>query len=416
MYDLIQKFIVSLALGALIGIEREKTQQEQKIRDIAGIRTFMIITLMGTISAYLSSLYTESILIVIIPCFTLFILLGYYLSSTTKKEIGLTTELSAFTAFLIGVLIYVSPKEIPILLTIAVTLLLSFRFHLHYFVRQLKHKEFFDTIKFIIIAFVILPLLPDEYFGPFNAFNPHQIWLMVVFVSGLSYIGYVFMKFKGPKQGIELTGLLGGLVSSTPLVTSMASESKQKSKNINPFIFASILASSTMFLRMIVEVFILNSELIPLLLIPLISMASIGFVWVILLWNNKQDIDVDLELKSPFTLKPALTFGIIFGVIIFITKSAQTYFGSAGLYITSFLSGLADVDAVTISISNFAKQGLSKNIAVTAISLAAVANTLTKIFLAYFFGSKKFFKKTSFILGIMVVVGIMLTIFINLYI
>ncbi|MBN2422721.1 DUF4010 domain-containing protein [Candidatus Woesearchaeota archaeon] len=413
MYEIIQRFLISLALGALIGIEREKTQQARKQRDIAGIRTFMIISLLGTITAYLSSIYSQWILIIGTLCFSLFILTGYYLSSVMKKDIGLTTELSAIVAFLIGVLVFVTPREIPIILTIAVTLILSFRIPLHHFVRQLKRKEFYDTIKFIIVAFVILPLLPNQYFGPYNAFNPYEIWLMVVFVSGISFVGYILMKYIGARQGIELTGLMGGLVSSTPVVTSMASKSRQKDIIVlKPFIFASVLASSTMFLRMLFEVSILNNELIPGLLLPLLSMSAIGYVWTIILWKEKKEVDTMINLESPFRLKPAITFGLIFGIIIFITKFAQSYLGATGIYITSFISGFADVDAVTISMSRFAQQGLSTKVAVISITLAACANTLTKLFIARFFGSKEFFRTISFVFGVMVFVGIILLFFI----
>lgn len=414
MYEIIYRFMISIALGVLIGIEREKTQQSMKVTGIGGIRTFMIITLMGAISAYFAELFSFWVLVVVIFCFSLFILVGYYLTSIKTKEIGLTTELSAITAFLIGVMVYVAPLELPILVTIAVTLILSFRLYLHKFVMNLKQNEFYDTIKFIIVAFIVLPLLPNKYFGPFETFNPYQIWLMVVFVSWISFVGYVLLKIFGTKKGIELTGFLGGLVSSTPVVTSMASKSKDKASNSpGPFVIAAVLASSIMFLRMLFEVYVLNPEILPVLIIPILSMAGVGFLWAGLLWRGSKDSDEEIEVRSPFMLAPAITFGLIFGVIIFLTKYAQHTFGDTGVYITSFISGLADVDAVTISMASFAKEGLSNTVAATSITLAAIANTITKLFISYFFGSKRFFKAISIVLGAMVLVGVVIVLFLQ---
>jgi uncharacterized membrane protein (DUF4010 family) len=194
----------------------------------------------------------------------------------------------------------------------------------------------------------------------------------------------------------------------------MSSKTRSKQiKIIEPLVFASVLASSTMFLRVLFEVFVLNNELIPVLVIPLILMSAIGFVWVIMFWKSKEEVSAKIDLKSPFTLKPALTFGIIFAIIIFITKFAERYFGSSGIYVSSFLSGLADVDAVTISMSKFAKTEISNMVAINSIVIACIANTLTKLFISYFFGSKKFFKKISFILGLIILIGITLLIFIQ---
>jgi uncharacterized membrane protein (DUF4010 family) len=276
LLELFYKFFLSLALGALIGIEREKSQQHHKGTDFAGVRTFMLITFFGAMSAYLSSIYYDWLLAVTLVSFVIVILAGYILSSYFNKDIGMTTELSAIIAFIIGIFVFTTSQEVPILLTIVITLILSFKSHLHQFVYKLKSTEFFDTIKFVLIAFVILPLLkPIQPFGPFNAINLYEIWLMVVFVSGLSYIGYILIKTFGSSSGTVLTGLLGGILSSTAVVTSLANKSKEQ-EQVMTLVAASAIASSTMFIRVLIEVSILKLSLIEKLAFPMVLLALAG--------------------------------------------------------------------------------------------------------------------------------------------
>ncbi len=407
MLQLFYKFFLSLVLGALIGIEREKSQQRHEGTDFAGIRTFMIISFFGTITAYLASLYYDWLLAVIIGCFIALLMAGYILSSIFNKNIGMTTELSAVISFIIGILVFTAPQEIPILLTIVIALLLSFKSHLHKFVYQLKLSEFFDTIKFLLIAFVVLPLLkPIEPFGPFNAINLYEIWLMVVFVSTISYVGYILMKAFGSSRGTLVTGLLGGILSSTAVVTSLASNTKEKQVSITPAVAAAALASATMFVRVLIEVSILNFGLIEKLAMPMMLMATACFISVSILWKKNKVTDTELDISSPLKLKPALKFGFFYGFILLISNIFNAYFGTKGLLIAGLISGLADVDAITIYVAR--NTAIATPVAVLAVTIAATVNTIVKVIIAKIFGNDKFGSKLMKVLAPAIITGLIL--------
>ena len=401
------KFFLAIALGALMGLEREKHQKAHHGKDFAGMRTFMLITFLGSLTAYLASFYFDWLLAIIITCFIIVILVGYIMSSLINKQVGMTTELSAIIAFVIGIFTFTTSQEIPILLTIVTTLILSFKSPLHEFAYKLKNKEYLDTIKFVLIAFVILPLLkPIESFGPFNSINLYEIWLMVVFVSSISYIAYILIRLFGSQSGTFLTGILGGMLSSTATVTSLANKSKQY-HNTTPLVAAAALACSTMFIRVIIEVSILNIAIIERLAFPMVLLTLAGYIGVSVLWKkSSHDLDTDIEYTSPFMLRPALKFGLFYGFILFLSKGFSLYFGSKGLFIAAVISGLADVDAITIYVAR--NSALSVNMGVSAIILAAVTNTIVKLFIAKSFGKKEYGNNLIKVLSPAVIIGIIL--------
>ncbi len=405
--DLILKFLISFAIGALIGTERERKQSE--IKEFAGIRTFMLIAVFGTVSAFISSFYPNFLIIAFIGL-TALIGLSYVATTRENGDIGITTEVAAFLTFALGALCYTDDgvRIVPIL-AIIITTLLAIKPYLHTFARKISQKEINNTLKFLIVAFVILPLLPDQTYGPLNVFNPYQIWLVVVFISGISFAGYILMKFIGAERGISATGIIGGLVSSTAVTTAMAARVKESDFIIRAAVFATVVASSMMFLRVLFEVFVINTSLTPLLILPMLSMGLLGIGLGFLAWKmtKVREVGEDLKLKNPFSLRPALIFGLLFIGILFASKIAEIYFGSSGLYITSIISGVADVDAITISMAILAKNTISPDVAVTAITLAAISNTIVKFFIAMFFGTRKFGYLIGVIFAVIITVGIL---------
>ncbi|NTV24287.1 MAG: MgtC/SapB family protein [Nanoarchaeota archaeon] len=385
---LFYKFFLALSLGALIGVEREKSQQHHQGTDFAGIRTFMLLSMLGATAAYISSLFFDWILAVILVCVVIVILAGYVISSLLNKHAGMTTELSAILAFTIGILCIGATPELPITLAIVTTMILSFKQHLHQFVYNLKSEEFFDTLKFILIAFVVLPLLKNiEPFGPYDSINLYEIWLMVVFVSGFSFVGYILMKHFGSKKGVLLTGMLGGILSSTAVVTMLASKSKEDEKNSRAYVTASAVACATMFLRLLVEMTILNISIIEKLAFPVILISIAGYLAVSLLWK-KESVDASLTFKSPLMLEPALKFGLFYGLVQVAANISAAFLGSKGLLVAALISGVADVDAVAIYVARSSYATLP--VGIMAIILAGTINTVTKIFIGRVFGSSEF--------------------------
>jgi uncharacterized membrane protein (DUF4010 family) len=408
-FQVIYSFFLAIALGALIGVEREKSHQQHKGTDFAGIRTFMLITFFGAMAAYLASLYYSWLLAILIVCFVIVVVAAYVLSSYFNKEVGMTTGLSSIIAFVIGILVFTTPIEIPILLTISVTLILSFKSILHQFVYNLKSNEFFDTLKFLVIAFVILPLLKHiGSFGPYNAINLYEIWLMVVFVSGLSYVGYILIKVFGSKKGTLLTGFLGGILSSTAVVISLAGKSKEEQGNSTAYVVAAAIACSTMFIRVLIEVSILNFSMIEKLAFPMVLLAMIGYMAVSILWKRSAKTETHLSFSSPLMVSTALKFGFFYGFITILSNvlSSPEILGSKGLLVAALVSGLADVDAITIYVARTA--GLDLTLGITAIVLAATVNTAVKIFIARSFGSSEFGGKLMKVMLPIVVGGLIL--------
>ena len=407
---LILKFLIALALGALIGIERERKKEGT---EFAGVRTFILIAILGTLSAYLSQDFPYFWMVSFAG---LVVLVGLSYLVTTRKndDVGITTEIAAFLTFVLGMLCFTDEGMLlaPIF-AIIVTTLLAIKPHLHRFAHRVSEKELINTLKFLIIAFVILPLLPDEVIGPLAVFNPFQIWLMVVFISAISFTGYILMKFIGPERGLGVTGIVGGLVSSTAVATSMAARVKESGILMKAAVFATVVASSMMFLRMLFEVSVINPALLPQLSAPMMVMGVLGIILGIVVWKRTEvrHMDADLKLDNPFSLKPALIFGALFLTILFLSKIANIYLGSSGVYLASIISGVADVDAITISMALLAPDTISNNTAVTSITLAAISNTVFKFLITLFLGTRKFGRNIGIIFLVIILAGLV-TIFV----
>ncbi|NYB52029.1 MAG: MgtC/SapB family protein [Methanobacteriaceae archaeon] len=404
------KFLISLALGALIGIERERKQEGA---EFAGMRTFIFIAILGTISAYVSQFFPY---FWIVAFAGLVVLVGLSYLVTTRKDgdVGITTEVVALLTFGLGVICFTDEGlQIAPIFAIIITALLAFKPQLHKFAHRISEKELINTLKFLIIAFVILPLLPNEVIGPLEVFNPYQIWLMVVFISAISFTGYILMKFIGPEKGLGATGIIGGLVSSTAVVTSMAARVKESELLMKAAVFAAVVASSMMFLRMLFEVSVINPSLLVELSAPMLLMGILGIMLGIIIWKRAdvKHMDSKIKLDNPFSLKPALIFGALFLGVLFLSKVANIYLGSSGVYIASIISGVADVDAITISMALLAPETITNNTAVTAITLAAMSNTVFKFFIALFLGSRKFARNVGLIFLILIMVGVVAIIF-----
>ncbi len=410
--DIVLKFLIALAIGALIGIERERKQVNKS--EFAGIRTFILIAFLGILSAYINNFYPNFLLISFLGIIVL-VGLSYRASTRENGDIGITTEVVALLTFILGALCYTDEGvRLAPIFAIIITVLLAVKSYLHKFVRKISEKELMNTLKFLIIAFVILPLLPDQTMGPLDVFNPYQIWLVVVFISAISYAGYVLMKLIGAERGLGLTGIVGGLVSSTAVTTAMASRVKESEFIIRAAVFATVVASSIMFLRILFEVLVINPDLVPLLMIPMLSMGVLGIGLGVLAWKTTKvkEVGEEIKFKNPFSLRPALLFGVLFLVILFVSKIADIYFGSSGLYAASIISGVADVDAITISMALLAKTTISQEVAVTAITMAAISNTIMKFGIAFFIGTRRFGQIIGVIFAAIITIGLIAVFFI----
>ncbi len=436
---LLENFGLALLLGLIVGIEREFQHQKQKVQDFAGIRTFTIISLFGWLIGFIAQQLGEfQLVLVALSGMIIFLVATYSIVAWKGKGIGATSEISALVVFLTGILVSYNFLLIAVITAILMTTILSYKYTLHKFAQKLAIEEVHAGLKLGIISAVILPLLPNKAYSPLDipmlsniislfpsvygilaetqVFNPFKIWLMVVFICALSTIGYIIIKVIGGKKGIGLIGAIGGLVSSTA-VTSTLSESSKKSKLVYTFAFGIILAWTIMFLRVLFVTSILNKEVFfsSLFTLGLMTLTSAGCALFLYYKRTSQGkkAETAIVFESPFSLLPALKFGLFFGFVLFLTKLLQAFFGSSGLYIASVLSGFADVDAITISMATLASTGeITTSVAVTCITLAVASNTLTKAGIAYLFGGKEFAKKVLLCSAIILAVGLFAIFFI----
>ncbi|MFH1284052.1 MAG: MgtC/SapB family protein [Candidatus Peregrinibacteria bacterium] len=392
-FEIMKQLGIALVLSSLIGLEREQKYQRYGYEAFGGIRTMPLVGMLGAL-AYMLSKYSVWIFVVMTVGFLALLVVSYYMGVRSSKTPGATTEVATMMVYIVGILSATGQILLATSVALAVLLILHSKDTLHRWAGHLKNRELVSTIQFAIIAFVVLPMLPNEYYGPYGFFNPYVVWLMVVFISGISFLSYIAIKLFGARKGIGLTGFLAGLISSTALALSFSSQSKKNKNVVNPYVVAVVVASSAMFFRILLEVAVLNIAILKYVLVPMVSMGVVGIICAVIFWVKKEKPSGKVsgklkELKSPFSLWPAVKFGIFFAVILFFVNFGKAMMGNSGIYITSIVSGFADVDAITVSMANISKNGLPASVAVNAITLAAMTNTLIKGFLFVIFGSRK---------------------------
>jgi uncharacterized membrane protein (DUF4010 family) len=405
------RFAAALLIGALIGLEREFVQQRSGEQEFGGIRTFALMALLGAVAAFLTDQYGPLIFVVVYLGLILLLWASLLASSMRGVEEGITTEVTALLVPLFGAMMIWNQPAVAAALGVITALILALKPRLHGAARRMSAEDLRATLEFSIITAVVLPLLPNESFGPFGVLNPFQIWLFVVFISGIGFLGYVLMKFLGPERGVGITGLLGGLVSSTATTLSFAGRSKTNAGLSTVLAQGILLASCVMFPRVLFEVAVVNPGLVSQVVVPLATMLIAGVIAVYILWRRgRAEEPVDhggVELSNPLRLKTAITFGLVFAVVLVAVEAANEYFGSAGVYVASILAGITDVDSITLSVSNLSLKGLlDERVAAIAIILATIMNTIAKSVMAIVLGTPRLRRLVSRAFGFVVLAGL----------
>ena len=404
--EVLGHLLVGFGLGALVGLERE---QSESGGTFAGSRTFPLFALYGgLVAAFVPSARAVALAVVVVP-----LTVAYAAKIVYEGDVGLTTLVAALLTTLLGAVAMHSDAGAVVAVVVggAVTVLLSVKDPIHAFADRIEKTERIASAKFVLVVLVVLPSLPNRSLDVLYGLNPRFVWLMVVFVTGLGFVAYLLGIVLGPERSIAVTGVVGGFVSSTATTVSMAEKTVQNESLYRVSAFAVVTASVVMFPRALVEVAVVNPRLLVRVAPPLGAMTTVGVLAAgVLYWRTATDETVDPEpMKNPFRLRPALFFGGIFAVVLLVSEHAHGWFGSSGIYVTAFLSGLADVDAMTISLSALAADGtVSERVAATGIVVAAVANTLLKAGLAWLLGTGRLGRLVSIVLGLVVVTGVAL--------
>ncbi|HET90871.1 MAG TPA: MgtC/SapB family protein [Chloroflexi bacterium] len=381
--SLFYRFGAALVIGVLVGLEREYAYGGPDREIFAGARTFALMGLIGCTSAMIADVLDSPWMLAVAFSLVGLLLAVAHAIDAWRGKVGLTTEMSAMLTVLAGALCYWEYLPLAAALAVGTTVLLSLKFETERFVQLITRQDVYATLKFAVITAIVLPVLPNQGYGwpPLDVLNPHKIWLMVVFISGISFLGYVLVKVVGPRQGIGLTGLLGGLVSSTAVTLSFSERSQREKGLAKPFALAITVAWTMMFPRVIVEVAALNPRLLRILWGPMVASGLVGLAYCVYLYfSQRTNREGGLTVSNPFELGPAVKFGLLYAIILLFAKAAQVYLGQTGVYLSSIIGGLADVDAMTLSLAEFSSiaGGLDAGTAARAIMLAAMSNTAAK--------------------------------------
>jgi uncharacterized membrane protein (DUF4010 family) len=384
LLGLFGKFGMALAIGLLIGVERER----EKAGSFAGIRTFPLITLAGCATAMLGKLSVEWLFAAGLLAITALSFKAFY---TSETQHGITTQVSALLAYLLGGMVWWGFGAFAAAIAVIIVLLLSAKEPLEKLAGQIGHHDIVAIVQFGIITLIILPIVPNKAYGPLDVLNPHKIWMMVVLISAINLIGYAVTKIAGAKRAIELVGAMGGLISSTAVALGLSRKSRTMKGSPESFAIGILLASCIMFPRVLLIAFTMNRSVAWHLLLPVIAATCAGILGCGVLWRMQADSRVaqqseasELESKNPLELTSAIKFGVIFGLILFVAKAAQLHSGEAGVYLSSILAGLTDVDAITLSLSDFASSTIRDDTAARGIILAAASNTISKAAIVMF--------------------------------
>ena len=409
-YSFFQNFVVALVLSVMVGLEREQKYQTNNLDTFGGVRTFALIGLVGAVSYVISS-FSVILSAVLFAGFLILVVSSYVMAIRIHNSVGGTSAVAAMLVYLIGFLSAMGSHVLATSIALVLLTALHFKSALHGWAKQLRDVEIISTIQFILIAFVILPLLPNQVFGPYDFFNPYVVWLMVVFISGVSYLSYIAIRLFGQTKGIFLTGFLAGFISSTALALSFSAQSKQNKKVVNPYVIAVVVASSAMFFRILLEVLVLNIQLFYFILVPMFVMGVVGILASVDFWLIREESSVKIkdevfEVKSPINIVSALKFGAFFALIILVSKFLNSTMGARGVYLTSIFSSVLDVDAITVSMANLANKSLSLSTAGYAVILAAITNTFVKGGIFLFLGNRKVAVKILSVFSLMIICGL----------
>lgn len=376
---------VALMVGLLLGAERGWTHRE--IREggrMAGLRTFGVIGLLGGVCGLLSVRFGGAVFGLAFFALAAMLLAAHFLESREDSDRGVTSVAAALLVFALGGLSAAGEPGLAAAAAVVAALLLSYKIVLHDWLDRLERIELQAVLKLLLISVVVLPLLPDQGYGPWQALNPYAIWWMVVLIASISSAGYFAVQIGGPRHGTLFTGMFGGLASSTAVTLQFARAARREPASAELLSTAILLACGTMFPRMFLVASVLNPALFKPLLLPAVAMATVVYLPAFWFWRatRREAVAMASPLKNPFELGPALAFGALLALVMLLGEALRHAFGDAGLLALAAASGITDVDAITLSLSRMSLGDVAVPVAVLGIVIAAAANTLAKAVLA----------------------------------
>ncbi len=388
------RLAAALAIGVLIGLERGWQSRElpEGARG-AGIRTFGLIGLLGGITASLAETLGPMAMVAIFSAFAVIMLIGRLRAAEITHDMGLTTTIAALLTFALAAMAVIGDAALAAAGAVVTALLLGVKPTLHAWLEHLSRDELFAVLQLLVMSVVLLPVLPDRGFGPWAALNPFELWLMVVLVAGISFVGYVTVRIAGKRVGLLLAGLAGGLVSSTAVALGFSRLARRDPDDRRVLAAAIVVAASTMFPRTLLLAGAIDGRLLLPLAWPLGLAGLVGFACAAALAMGApmtaDERAGEVRLRNPFELGMALKFGLLLAGVVLLARAVLAWMGDAGLYAVAAISGLTDVDAVTLSFSRMAAEQVAVSVVVLGIVIATASNTLVKAGLATAIGGGK---------------------------
>lgn len=400
------RLAVALLIGLLIGLDRERAEMRKAREEYAGVRTFPLIALAGCLPVLLWEVTGPLLLAFSFAAIAAITAIAYYRLSESG-DVGATTEVAAVATFLLGAMAGAGDLVVAGAAGVAVAVLLVAKPRLEAASRALSQAELAAVLELAVISVIVLPLLPRRGYGPWELWNPREIWWIVVLVAGLSFAGFLAVRLLGERRGLAVTGAIGGLVSSTAVTVAMAERSRMKDVEPHPAAAAAVLASSVMAPRLALFAGAVDLGILPRLLPVVGAMFVVGLIAARLIarHDGQAPAPAGERIQNPFKLTSALVFAALYAGVLVLARAASEYLGSGGMLAAAVVSSVADVDAVTIAITRLGPGQDEWRLAAAAVSVAAVVNTLMKLGFGVARGSGRFRTDLAAGLGSMALVG-----------
>ena len=407
--ETLQSLATALALGLLVGLQREWVQSR-----MAGIRTFALVSLFGALSGLLANAFGGWVVAAALIALAALILPGILAERTSQEpDYGLTTEMAMFVMFATGVITMLGQRLVAVIVAGSVMVLLQSKKPLHNMVRRIGEDDLREIARLVLAGLVILPVLPNRDMGYLGVLNPFSIWLMVVLIVGISLAAYLAGKFLGGARGAALAGVLGGLISSTATTASLARRSRHRNTNGMGLAAIMLIASAVVFVRVMAEVIVAAPSHLRGLLPPLLAMMGwFGCVAFVTHRLSRKSGSFVADEAPPSELKSAVLFGLLYAVVLLVVATAREHFGRSGLYIAAALSGLTDMDAITLSTSSLVNSGhLEMSTGWRMILTGGLANVVFKGALVAALGERAFIRPALSGLGAALAGGLAILMF-----
>ncbi|MCG6236334.1 MgtC/SapB family protein [Vibrio diabolicus] len=395
---LIWNLLIALLLGAIVGTQRGWVMRNSvEGSRVAGIRTFSLVGLLGGLVGILANIYTPLLIGFALIALVILTCIAFVIQQKKSGDVSITGVVSIMVVFVLGNLAVSGEAVLAAAAAVITAVVLDNKRELHQALQKLQEYELDAALRLLLISIVMLPLLPNQSYGPWNALNPYEIWWMVVLIASISFVGYFAIKIGGAKRGILFTSVFAGLSSSTALTLQFSHLSREQA-SISPLLASGILLScGTMFPRLLIVLSVINPQLVKLLW-PIVMVMMVALyipAWWIWRRSEVEQIEQSNKQTNPLALQSALFFGLVLAVIMLLAHALSDWFGNAGVLILSALSGITDVDAISLTLGRQSTQTLSVTTAALGILIAASVNTIVKMGMVIAIGDKKLWHRIA---------------------